>query len=185
MSESQSIPPTVYVALIGGLGGNQFYQAPSLADRLKEIPGVMLDRFNDPLYMVGGRNNIGRKITYCKEIWPEIQRFILIPHSMGWGDAVDACHQGCVDYLIAIDPVGVWKDRDFWPRKDGARQPGCFIKSTKEPRDPLIAQLYVEDGPEIDGYNLGHNELTHDDGIQREIVERVRGFLPPLPVVTS
>jgi hypothetical protein len=174
--------PDTLILLCGGLGSNQFLQPPSLSDFLaKELPQerVFITHVSDsfPGYVFGRVPNIEGIILQARKLYSSIRTVITIGHSMAWATIAIAGALGFADAIVAVDPVGLpGVSRVKWPRipGDGLRVPGLFLKA----RPTFgIAQLYIEDGPEITEYLVDHNQITHDPAAWQQISAFVRAAM--------
>ena len=162
------------LVLCGGLGSNQLYIAPSIYDAVRAAdPTVAIVRVDDPGYIIGKIPPINDIIAKAKVANSSADRVVLVDHSMGWITGAKASLDGLVDFLIALDAVGLaGVTSDKWPRParfNGERQPGILAKAMRP--TPFIAQLYINDGPEIQEFDLMHNDLPHDPKIVQAVID--------------
>jgi len=133
----------------------------------------MIRQIDDVGYEWGNIPNIESAIAKVKTENPSIVRVVAVGHSMGWITIKHAALAGLLDYMIALDPVGVpFVSKDMWPIINGIKQPGDFCKANPT---PFITQLYVSDGPEIRQVDCGHNELAHRQEVFDAVLAAVKG----------
>ena len=175
----------VAMIFVGGLGGDAFIKRDgepiSIFDRVKlaseSNPLLHAYYLSDIGYVVGNCPDLVGLIQQIKRQYGDDTRIIVAIHSMGWEPGERASNAGLVDYLIAADPVGLpFKSHTVWPRRNGERQPGVFVKAALTLG---IQQLNIYDGPEItdfsvEPYSCHHNDLIHNYYFQKIILEAIK-----------
>ena len=185
MSEAESSPIIdTLCLLVGGLDKSQFgIISANGVSPINEVrsacPNVDARRVDDPGYLIGQVPDLTSIITNLRTAYPSIDRVVVVSHSFGWEAGRRAAATGVVDFMIAVDPVGLAfaaEATHHWPSPDGVRQPGIFAKATKQPPEPFIAQLNIPDGPAIDEYpECRHNEIVHHPRFIASIIAACNG----------